>query len=1127
MRGRLTLWVTLGLTSLASGARSDEWLTPRRDPARTARSLGVMPSDPPVATWRAYMGARPTAEYVHFRPGSKVVVSARGGRAVAKHLLSQHVLWQSEQLGDLAIVDVTDLDGDGSLEVVVHTTSAAVVLDYGSGATLWRSPPDQFVFLSRVTAVDLDADHRPEIYLDECSGCAKAGTTTAGAFTFKSGVSSGVPLWNRPAGASPIPLHSGSDGVVDLDGDGLPEIALASQDGLELVRGTDGKQIAFLTHPTEPQFFKQGFASEFEADAKPGRELLAIQPQGQMQVAGPPGLAAYSVTPGSGKWSVLWTATAGGYDAEIVSVSDIVSDVDGDGRDEVILSFRPNHTSIAWTTRLLDGLTGTVRAELAGARFEGAADLDEKPGLELVVATTAGIRAWKASGQGLSPLTPVLPGVRAFSASDHALRMKTALNRRLAVARRAPGPARIFVGVPSSPVALDSLGPASTFKSAQEVSVSSGVWVLGDKYSPLVGEITDAIAAHGTTRPYEQMAFGTSMGTVDVLDSKMNVTNGITKVFGQRIGTLVGGVAAGSYARGGNLVASDTGGPFVVLPDGAFGLWVGDAAAASWIIPPPPRWIRPGVTAASVIGLGGMGQSVVGVEGYSLVAHRSSDGFELGRFALGPGSAVTPPMPMKVGKLTPLVGIDWRVTGVQVVQHAVDFSSQTEPWTAPPLPYGGFFGSSIGDVDGNGIDEWYSMNGPLNRRSALTGAIDAFAAPTTGYALPMLSAFTGSATEILLQSGYGSPKLVSAEIKQLWAGTTPEPMNGIAGARSACGGAVRFVSSAVNSPVLRAYDGKTGAIVATSVLAAGKSYGSSEAAKADGAQVGFLSNASAVNQLGSGFGAVFVGSTDGRLYAADPCTLSVLWSINLDAPVGEPSIGDYDGDGTDEIVVGTTAGFTFGIDWPALAKPKWITIGSDSSNAPATTKPGQSVAFSWEGVPTASGYEVALVSPDETAVWDPPYRIVSGTSTTFEIKEGLAGRPYRVAIRAFSPAGKSPDALSPILRIEDAVPPSVAVSPTNPMGKVSFHLSMTDDLALDRFLVWWTRDGSDDKMLVHDGLLTGNVSNRVVEWVVPEAALGQEIEWRFEVIDSGENASTAALRGAVGLDGTVEVFGAR
>ena len=46
---------------------------------------------------------------------------------------------------------------------------------------------------------------------------------------------------------------------------------------------------------------------------------------------------------------------------------------------------------------------------------------------------------------------------------------------------------------------------------------------------------------------------------------------------------------------------------------------------------------------------------------------------------------------------------------------------------------------------------------------------------------------------------------------------------------------------------------------------------------------------------------MLVGSTDGYLYALDPCTLERIWSLNLRYPVGEAVVGDATGDGADDL----------------------------------------------------------------------------------------------------------------------------------------------------------------------------------------------------------------------------------
>lgn len=1111
------LGTVLAWSTLSAGAHADEWRLPRRDAQRTASASGPLAFANPTAMWRAYMGGRPSSLSAHFRATSKVVLAASGGRIIAKHLVSQSELWQSELLGDPSVVDVVDLDGSGTLEVVVRTTPAAYVLDYLTGKVLWRSPPVQFEFVARVRVADLDGDGLPDVYVDECAACGKAGQAVAGAFSFKGGAAAGVPLWIRAATATPPSRHSGTDRILDLDSNGVSEVALGSLGALVVIDAKSGAEIAQLTHPTSPHFFTQAVTWEAELDGNPGKELVVCQSEGQLNMAGPPGMAAFRLDPKSGSWSLLWTAQPGGFDAEVLNLADAISDIDGDGRDEVVSSFRKSASDVTWTTQVLDGATGAVRAEISGARFEGAAELAGQPGAELVVATPQGLRAYGASGSSVLPITDVLPGVRAFTVSDESLRHEGEGYRRLALLERKPKPNRLLVGEPAGGSALTTLPAVTRFRNATQVSIASAGWVSEESYQPLVGQITEAIPANHTTRPYEQVAMGTTAGTLDVLDSKMVVTNGIVKVFGQRIGTVVGGNDA--PLRGGTLTAADALGPYVALPEHPLGLLVGDARLASWIVPPLPRWIAPNGYAPSAISLGALGESIVGVEGQSLVARRTADGGEIGKLDMGPGIPSSAPMPISAGNGVPLVGIDWRIAGVQAVQHAVDFATLSEPWSAQPLPFGGFFGSSVGDLDQDGIDEWYSMNGPLNRRNVLTGAVTTFPAISTGYSLPMISSFNGPARQLLLQAGANSPKLVAANMSLVWAAETPEPMYVTAGTRTQCTSGARFVSPALNSPVLRAYDGSTGVIVSARVFASGKSYPSAAAAVADGARPGFLSNASSVG-AGSSSPVVLVGSTDGWLYGVDGCTLDLKWSFDFGAPVGEASVGDYDADGQDEVIVGTSRGFVYGLDAPGLPSPAGIWIGDLSSLGLLEVGPGAAVQVSWAPVPGASSYEVSLVTPDETPMWDPPYVEVTGTEYQVPTSGALASRPYRIAVRAIGVGGKSPDLISAPVVVVDDQPPSLVLSGGLSGKTVALSLEATDNLALDYYVATWRADGAADEVWA-DGVLAGPTGSIDLAWQADSAAWGKSGVIAIRAFDSAGQASELAINAKIHDDGTI------
>lgn len=1145
LRHTALAYATLAL--LAGTADAGTWPIARHDAARTGSASTLLPMAAPKVKWRAYMGGHPTDATVRFGgPQPGILVANVGGRFVAKDAVTQAVAWKSDLLGDGRVVDVADLDGDGLAEVLVATASRVHVLSAATGAVLWSSSLEEFQIPGAVYAVDMNGDGIRDVYIDASHG-AKMGSKSAAAYSFAGGFASAVELWSRAADAKPEELSANTDSVFDLDGDGIPEVAFATATSMLVVRGSDGAPIASLDAPNamgEP--FGQSYALAAELDGQPGREVLVVSSWGQVaNKQGPPGVTAYKLDPATGQSQLLWTASTNAYDAEVVSVADVATDLDGDGKDEVIFSYRKPSDGNGFTTKVLAGATGQEIAALPGARFEGAADLDGNPGAELVTASPAGLAVHHFAAGKLNAIGAPLPGLRALTLQDPDLHQHVALDRRLAVLVR-PGQApALLVGHPAGAQAYADLSAASSFLDVASATISGQTLAVGPSYTPAIGAITGAVRADYATRPYPQVAVGTSNGTVDVLDASMQVTNGAIDVNDPPTGTLIGGAMQPSTgAYGGPLVGlgpsdmQNKGGQFVVLPGSARGLVVGDASAASWVVPPAARWISKGMSAASVIDLGApLGIAVVGVEGTSLVARSATEvdgngvGKLLGSRPLGLGMPWGVPLPLQTGGAYPLVGLDWRTGGVQIVQTAVDFHANSVAWSGEPLAFGGFFGSGVGDLDGDGVDEWYSMNGPLNRRMATTGQTTTFPQLTTGYALPMVASFTGGAhPDLLLQSGAPAPKLASSALTEAWSAPATEAMNGMAGTRVVCQSAARFVTPAVLSPTLRAFAGASGQVLGERVLAGGKAYSSIAAAMSAGVQPGFLSNASSVTNLGQQNPVVLVGSSDGYLYAVDGCTLDVQWAVNLGAPVAEPIVGNTDAHPSDEIVVGAADGYVYALGLPPYKAPKCTIEGSNGGTLALSV--GQAVTVSWEpadqdpNVSPVKTYEVALVGPDDRPLWSPAYKPFDvGTNSTTVVPTGaLAGRSYRFAVRATGDGGASEDAFTSPFSIADTTAPTVqthAKSGASP----SIDLDAGDDLALDHYVVTMHASGDDTSYVGSDGVLSGTSASATAALTVPEDLRGKTVIVKLEVVDSARNATVRSFEGDADDQGGIAFTG--
>jgi len=1101
----LGILLTAGFLSEGDAA-ADSWKVSRHDAARTGASSGSVVLLSPSVKWRSYVGGRPTDANARFGlEDPAIIVTSVGGRFVAKDVVTQAGLWSSPLLGTGTVVEMADLDGDGATEVVVHTSEQAHVLNGASGALIWSSPASSIQVMGAVRVKDLNGDGLKDVYLDNGVG-AKPGTQQAAAYSFASGAA--AMLWSLPIGTNSV--NAGTDSILDVDDDGTPEVLLTSWSTIGIVRGDNGAAVATLQAPTAGNLFYQASAIAAQLDSTSTKEVVVVQPVAHALLEITPAISAFSLDPGTGQSSFLWSADTGSFDSEISANADSVSDLDGDGVDEVVFSFRSAATGDQWITQVLDGQTGSVLEELTDARFEGAGEIDGEYGNELVVATLSGVAVYSFAGGALSPLGTTLVGRRAFTLSDGALRASGDLQRRLATVPRSNGSNAFFVGTPEG-----SPSPQSSVSSFEDLSGfvfdGSSLDSVGD-FSPLVGAVTGLLRADYATRPYPQIAVGTSEGVVTVLSTELDATNGATWLGLDPVGTFVGGGGIRPP-----LVAEDGAGPFVVFPGTAVGTVVADPTYASLIIPPLPRWWKRTLESPSIIEIDGASR-VVGVEDGSLVARASATGSKAGEVSMPPGWIWGSPIPLQVNGQSGVVGVDWRIDGVQITQMAVDFSAESVLWTAAPIAFGGFFGSSAADIDADGDDDWFSMFTTLNRRNASSGAVTAVGDyPQLGYSLPLLAPFTGASMEVLLQSGGQGPKLLEADFSIAWETAPAEAVNGMAGTRTTCGGSARFVTPAVLSSYVRAYDGATGAILAERALAGGQAFVDVAGAVAAGHRPGVLGHLSSVADLAGQGPAVLVGSTDGHLYALDSCTLNVRWAADLGASVGEPVIADFDSDGDDEITVSAADGFVYGLDESCFPAP--VVVCGDGGSGAWGVSAGEVVSLEWEPITGAAGYEVALVTPDDHPVWSPAYRSVVGTSVDVELEGALADRPYRVVVRATGAAGAGVEGFSRSIVVRDSSLPSGGLAVAGG-ATATLTASAADDLALDHYVMHVTPEGQGAR-LVKDGMFIGARDSVSVSFRPDEDLWGSKVLFSVDVLDSAGLRTVSAVVARITSDGLV------
>jgi hypothetical protein len=126
---------------------------------------------------------------------------------------------------------------------------------------------------------------------------------------------------------------------------------------------------------------------------------------------------------------------------------------------------------------------------------------------------------------------------------------------------------------------------------------------------------------------------------------------------------------------------------------------------------------------------------------------------------------------------------------------------------------------------------------------------------------------------------------------------------------------------------------------------------------------------------GDGVDEIVVGSSDGFLYALDARTGLADWVLNLYNNVGEPVLADVDGDGDIEVLVPLGDGYLYAVDQRALPDPLPREVSVDDNNQLVNPEADVDVSertdvvgIAWDTVPGATGYRYALVNDNGTFV---------------------------------------------------------------------------------------------------------------------------------------------------------------
>src|SRR5579859_1380852 len=237
MRLKPTLLLTCAALSGAPHA-SASWPMARHDAKRTGAAAGTSDITAPVPYWRTYLGGSVVdAQEVDIgRNKTNEILFVTGGRTMVK-LPSDELVWQTPPLGIQSLVGIADLNGDGTLDVVVNSADRVYVLDATTGVVEWAEPEGEMGRIGVVRLADVDGNGRPDVLVEECGCCAPNSGKTGFVYSFGAGFQPTGPLWTLPF----VACGSGyALTVFDGDGDGKNEVLAADFTTLSVLDGATG-----------------------------------------------------------------------------------------------------------------------------------------------------------------------------------------------------------------------------------------------------------------------------------------------------------------------------------------------------------------------------------------------------------------------------------------------------------------------------------------------------------------------------------------------------------------------------------------------------------------------------------------------------------------------------------------------------------------------------------------------------------------------------------------------------------------------------------------------------------------------------------------------------------------------
>jgi subtilisin family serine protease len=247
-------------------------------------------------------------------------------------------------------VDACDIDGDSDLDLVITgIDQVSVYLNDGAAqftdaTAAWVPSISPYPSIHNAACADLDDDGRPDVFITGQYTQNRLLTNVGGTHLVDNTATSGIP--------DSTSRYTHDAEIVDLTGDGLPEIVLVFRDGMQPAQQILRNNLLFIpgaffddTADMLPGINYDDIGSEVDTiDVECDGDMDLLILNGNPNQGSPPGSPGYRernrlyLNNGASEFSDVSDAYGFSYAALDVSVDAEVGDVDGDGDDDIVIA---------------------------------------------------------------------------------------------------------------------------------------------------------------------------------------------------------------------------------------------------------------------------------------------------------------------------------------------------------------------------------------------------------------------------------------------------------------------------------------------------------------------------------------------------------------------------------------------------------------------------------------------------------------------------------------------------------------------------------------------------------------------------------------------------------------------